>query len=394
MSLLRRSSTLLAAVGHSLRRHADRWLLAGTAFATAAAVWGASVTIERRLFEHVIVLDITQSMNVEDTMLAGKPVSRLTLAKHALRESLTRLPCGSKVGWAVFTEYRSFLLFAPVEVCANLRELRATLDRIDGRMAWTGNSEVAKGLYAGIAIAGQLPARPSVVFVSDGHEAPPINPRHRPRFNGVPGEIAGLVVGVGNLKPMPIPKTGPTGAPLGFWGADEVLQVDPRTAGRGGSVGSEKMVEDPDAPVVALPVPPPGGASVFAARGVPAIAGGRDGHALPPPRGRGRPGPRPDAAGARQARHGPHRHFAIACRRRSGADAVPPPQPVGGSPASTSPPRGPANRRAPRFSKCARASNPSASIISGVGMRKTVSLRSLIPVPPCLQGRPGLNSPG
>ena len=258
MKLLRGSSTPLAAAGHSLRRYADRWLLAGTAFATAAAVWGASVTIERRLFEHVIVLDITQSMNVEDTMLAGKPVSRLALAKHALRESLTRLPCGSKVGWAVFTEYRSFLLFAPVEVCANLRELRATLDRIDGRMAWTGNSEVAKGLYAGIAIASQLPERPSVVFVSDGHEAPPINPRHRPRFNGVPGDIAGLVVGVGNLKPMPIPKTGPTGAPLGFWGADEVMQVDPRTAGRGGSVGSEKMVEDPDAPVVALPVPPPG----------------------------------------------------------------------------------------------------------------------------------------
>jgi mxaL protein len=248
----------LRGIADSVRRHADRWLLAGAALALAAAVWTPMVPIERPLFEHVIVIDITQSMNVQDAVVAGKPQSRLAFAKHALRQSLTHLPCGSKVGWGIFTEYRSFLLFTPVEVCANLGELRATLDRIDGRMAWTGNSEVAKGLYSGITIARQLPDRPSIVFVTDGHEAPPINPRHRPRFDGQAGEVPGLVVGVGGPKPMPIPKTDPTGAPLGFWGADEVMQIDPRSAGRGGSVGSERMVEDPDAPAADLPVPPPG----------------------------------------------------------------------------------------------------------------------------------------
>jgi len=161
-----------------------------------------------------------------------------------LRQSLTELPCGSKVGWAILTEYRSFLFLTPVEVCANLSELRATLAQIDGRMAWSGNSEVAKGLHSAIGIARQLPDKPSLVFVTDGHEAPPLNPRYRPAFDDKPGEVPGLIVGVGDLRPSPIPKTDPQGLPLGFWRADEVMQTDPRSQGRGASVTGEAMVDD------------------------------------------------------------------------------------------------------------------------------------------------------
>ena len=222
----------------------ERWLLAGAALALALGFLRPSLPWQRAVFEQVVVVDITQSMNVKDQRLDGKPVSRLAYAKHALRQSLLALPCGSKLGWAVFTEHRSFLLFAPVEVCGHLDELRATLDAIDNRMAWIGSSEVAKGLYSGLSIARQLPGVPALVFVTDGHEAPPLNPRHRPSFEGKPGEVPGLVVGVGSLRPSPIPKTDPQGRPLGFWAADEVLQSDPRSQGRGGSVSGERLVED------------------------------------------------------------------------------------------------------------------------------------------------------
>ncbi len=200
--------------------------------------------MQRARFEHVIVLDVTQSMNVTDQQLDGKPVSRLGYAKHALHRSLLQLPCGSKVGWAIFTEYRSFLLLAPVEVCANLSELRSTLSNIGTPMAWSGNSEVAKGVHSAIGIARQLPGSPALVFVTDGHEAPPLNPRYRPAFDDRPGEVPGLIVGVGERLPSPIPKTDPHGRPLGFWSADEVLQTDPRSLGRGGSVAGEKMLDD------------------------------------------------------------------------------------------------------------------------------------------------------
>lgn len=232
----------------------DRWLLGVAALALCAVLLRPGWNVDRALFENVVVLDITQSMGVQDQQIGGKPASRLAFVKHLLHQALLDLPCGSKVGWGLFTEYRSYLLFAPVEVCANLTELRSTLDQIDSRMAWAGNSEVAKGLYSAIGIAAQLPAKPSLVFVTDGHEAPPVNPRYRPRFNGQPGDVQGLIVGVGASQPSRIPKVDPLGRPLGFWRADEVLQTDPRSQGRGGSVAGEKMVEDAET-ATATPLP-------------------------------------------------------------------------------------------------------------------------------------------
>ena len=232
----------------SWRNSTDRWLLMLAALALAASLLDPAVVMERPLFDHVIVLDVTQSMNVTDADIDGRPASRLDFVKHALRQSLLQLPCGSKVGWAIFTEYRALLLIAPIDVCANLKELRSTLAQIDSRMAWSGNSEIAKGLHSAIGIAQQLPDKPSLVFVTDGQEAPPLNPRYRPAFDDKPGEVPGLIVGVGDLLPSPIPKSDPEGRPLGFWRADEVAQGDPRSQGRGASVRGEALVEEQSAP--------------------------------------------------------------------------------------------------------------------------------------------------
>ncbi len=221
------------------------WWLAGAAAALVATFLRPTMTLERPRYEHVVVLDVTQSMNVADVEVDGQLLPRLDAAKRRLREAIDELPCGSRLGLGIFTEYRSYLLLAPVEVCANRAEWRATLAMMDGRMAWSGNSEIAKGLHSAFVIAKALPGKPSLVFVTDGHEAPPLNPRFRPRFDDdKPGEVPGMLVGTGSLKPVPIPKLDPRGRPLGTWGADEVLQTDPRSQGRGGSVGGERMADD------------------------------------------------------------------------------------------------------------------------------------------------------
>lgn len=240
MSALDRLRSLVG----SWRPGSERWLLLGATAALAACLLRPGWPVQRDRFDHVILLDITQSMDVQDESLDAKPVSRLGYAKDALRQALLRLPCGSKVGWGVFTGYRSFLLLEPVEVCANLSELRATLAGIDGRMAWAGNSEIAKGLHSGIDVAKRLTGSPSLVFITDGQEAPPLSPRHRPRFDGKPGEVAGMIVGVGGLQPAPIPKRDPSGRPLGFWRADQVAQADVYSGGRDAGVKGERMVED------------------------------------------------------------------------------------------------------------------------------------------------------
>jgi mxaL protein len=236
----------------SWRADRGRWRLLLAALALAATFAQPGIDLPRPLFDHVVVIDITQSMNVLDQSVDGATVSRLAHAKRALRVALDELPCGSKLGWAVFTENRSYLLLTPVEVCANRAELRATLAGIDGRMAWSGGSEVAKAVHSGIVVVKELPGRPSLIFMTDGQEAPPLDPHHRPAFDDKPGEVSGLIVGVGELTPSPIPKFDPSGRPLGTWSADEVTQTDPRSQGRGGSVGGERMVDDaaalPDAP--------------------------------------------------------------------------------------------------------------------------------------------------
>lgn len=191
--------------------------------------------------EAVVVFDITQSMNVADVSLAGKPVSRLALVKAELERLLPLLPCGSRLGWGIFTDHRSFLLLQPIEVCEHRRELVTELRHIEGGMAWDGNSEVAKGLNSGLQMADALEGRPALVFVSDGHEAPPISPNYRPSFSLPRGTVRGLLVGVGGDTPVPIPKLDPSGRSLGVWQAKDVMQVDPRSLGRAGN--RETMVD-------------------------------------------------------------------------------------------------------------------------------------------------------
>ncbi len=188
-----------------------------------------------------MVLDITQSMNVEDAGEPPAPRTRLEHAKQGAVRALGALPCGSEVGLGLFTGHRTLLLLTPVEICEHYSDLVTTVRAVDWRMAWAARSEVAKGLHSALALAGTIGRRTAVVFLTDGHEAPPLHPEHRPRFSGVPGQVRGVVVGVGGAHPVPIPKLDTDGRARGFFGPDEVMQVDAFTLGRSASVSDEPL---------------------------------------------------------------------------------------------------------------------------------------------------------
>lgn len=209
----------------------------------AVALWDPGWMGQRRAHELIAVVDITQSMDAADMPLPGDPtpVSRLARTRQLLGEAMARMPCGSRLGLAVFSEYRSLVLLTPVEVCGHYSELQSTLASLDTRMAWGGNSEVAKGLYGVIATAKTLPSRPAIAFFTDGQEAPPVDPRHRPPWNGQPGDAAGLLVGVGGDAPVPIPRHDPEGRAMGTWGAGDVVQ----RASRGMNPNAPEAAEGP-----------------------------------------------------------------------------------------------------------------------------------------------------
>ncbi|KAG1707812.1 Sel1-repeat-containing protein YbeQ [Nymphon striatum] len=184
------------------------------------------VYLERPSFRYVFVFDISQSMNVMDTEYNGLKRSRLNFAKQVAMESLTNFPCGTEVGFALFSGHRAFLLTEPVETCQNVHDLVNTLKLIDWKTTWKARSEIAKGLYKSIRLMKRIKNDTRVVFFTDGHEAPPVNPDLLPAFSGRKGEIKGVVVGVGGDKLVKIPKIDRSGKQTGFWKADEVVHVD------------------------------------------------------------------------------------------------------------------------------------------------------------------------
>ena len=184
-------------------------------------------SIPRDTYDYIVVFDITQSMDVEDYELAGAPVSRLNFARHAVRRALRELPCGTRVGWGAFAEYRSLLLLSPVEVCENYNDLLLSLDNIDGRMRWANASEVGKGVYWAVRTALEASSKPDVIFISDGHEAPPLDPTSSFSMPAdvQPGQIRGWIVGAGSDTPLPIPRTDEDDRRIGYWNAHDVVQL-------------------------------------------------------------------------------------------------------------------------------------------------------------------------
>ncbi|MCP3023923.1 VWA domain-containing protein [Cupriavidus basilensis] len=199
--------------------------LAVTLVLLVAAVWMPPLTLPRGTFRYMVTFDVTQSMNVEDMGSPEAPVSRLAYARGAMREALKHLPCGSEVGWAVFADYRALPLLTPLEVCANYDALLSSLDRIDSRMAWVNASSITKGLYWTLRMGKSMGDGTRVVFITDGHESPPLRPSEHSLLNVTPGETGGWLFGVGGDTPIPIPKSDPDGNRIGYWRADEVVQL-------------------------------------------------------------------------------------------------------------------------------------------------------------------------
>ncbi|GAB2924558.1 hypothetical protein GCM10027093_75030 [Paraburkholderia jirisanensis] len=226
----------------AMRRHA---LLGAAALLLAAAVWMPPFMQARQVSSYIVTFDITQSMDTEDLTLAGRPVSRLAYAKAAMQQVLQRLPCGSRIGWSVFTGTRSLLLFVPVDVCTHYDALLSSLDGISGQMRWTDSSVIAQGgIYSAVQAASRPDSRAEVVFITDGQEAPPVAPTDTTVRGITQGQAAGWLIGVGGDQPAPIPHTDAQGTRIGYWRADEVVQRAPTGSGGVAGVGGHEELSE------------------------------------------------------------------------------------------------------------------------------------------------------
>ena len=196
------------------------WLRAAALLVLLAGLWLPAVVVSRPICAVTAVLDITLSMNVRDQTLDGVPASRIAMEKRAARALLEELPCGSRFGLAVFVERQPFLLFEPVETCANFSALDQEIAAVDWRMGWDSESHIGETLLASLQMARKLGS--DLVFMTDGQETPPVSWDGAPDFSGVRDSVRGLVVGVGGHAFSPIPRYDTYGREVGVYRAGDV----------------------------------------------------------------------------------------------------------------------------------------------------------------------------
>ena len=181
------------------------------------------INIKQARKSYLFIVDVTQSMNVPDMHLSGKPISRLEYSKYLLKNTVKNLPCGTQVGLGVFFKTTATLLYTPIETCANYHVLWHTIDHIDWRMASQGNSNIRIGL---LSIESMLATNgddiAQVVFMTDGQEAAPLNIFTKVSMTKWQGKQPLLIVGIGNSKPSPIPKLNDKNQVIGYWSNDAI----------------------------------------------------------------------------------------------------------------------------------------------------------------------------
>lgn len=184
-----------------------------------------------KTYHFVFMLDITRSMNVQDySDPDGGAISRLERGKEAMLAVARSLPCGSQIGLGVFTERSPALLYSPIDVCEDYPVLEASIQQLDWRMAWVADSNISQALYNTLDLmSNRVLDGNKLVFFTDGHEAPPVNPRYAPDYSDL--EIledkpedwwSGLIVGVGQHSKSKIPKFDEDGVQIGFYTAEDV----------------------------------------------------------------------------------------------------------------------------------------------------------------------------
>ncbi len=187
-------------------------------------LFAPQAVLPARVADWFIVVDITQSMNVRDYSLGGKNISRLEFAKTAIRESLRDLPCGSRISLGLFTERDTLPVTRPLEVCSHYAALDQIVARMDWRMAWAADSFIAHGLYSAIEQSARLGAETRLMFITDGNQAPPADPRYMPVFSGKPGAVRGAILGSGKPTLSAIPKLDAHDEIGGYWTQEEAQQ--------------------------------------------------------------------------------------------------------------------------------------------------------------------------
>ncbi len=204
-------------------------MLAAAFLLILLALFHPTIPLKRDIYTYLLVVDITQSMNAEDMVIDGHKTSRIDYTRHLIHDSIASMPCGTRVGVALFAGVVVSTLFHPIEVCSSFDAIHGTVERLEWREAWHGNSRLGFGLLSASAALKALPEPAQVVFFTDGEEAPRLHAFNKADLSNWQGGKGWLLVGIGGNQPTPIPKMDENNKVIGYW-SNNTYQLEPGIA--------------------------------------------------------------------------------------------------------------------------------------------------------------------
>ena len=187
------------------------------------------LTMKKDISNYIFVVDITQSMLTIDAEINGEKVSRLNYAKDTLHKVLEQLPCKTKVSIGMFAGVSVAATYTPIEICENFSAVNETVERLDWRSVWAGNSRLRASMINLARLIRSFPEAAQVVYFTDGEEAPKLHAFNTENLNQFQGANNWLFVGIGSDEGTPIPKYDNKNQLIGYW-SNESFALQPGVA--------------------------------------------------------------------------------------------------------------------------------------------------------------------
>ncbi|NOT15598.1 MAG: VWA domain-containing protein [Methylotenera sp.] len=211
------------------QQHRDTALLSGALLLLLIALCKPTIPIKHNIYTYLLIADISQSMNALDMPINGKLVTRIAHTQKLLRETVSSLDCGTKVSIGLFAGNSVAALYNPIEVCENFAAIQDTIDHLDWRTAWSGNSRVRESMFVISKVIRSFPEPAQVVLFTDGEEAPKLHAFNTKDLSNFQGADDWLFVGVGSEKGVAIPKLSDKNQLIGYW-SNESFAMQPGIA--------------------------------------------------------------------------------------------------------------------------------------------------------------------
>lgn len=212
-----------------LRHRRDSAFLLLALLCIILALLKPTLPLKHNIYSYILVADISQSMNVIDMQLNSKPVSRMAYTQKMMHDVISSLPCGTNVSIGLFAGVSIAALYTPIEVCNNFEALQDTVDHLDWRTAWSGNTRIRESLFSLARVIRTFPESAQVVYFTDGEEAPKLHVFNTKNLEGFQGANGWLFVGIGDSKGTAIPKYDEKNQLIGFW-SNESFALQPGIA--------------------------------------------------------------------------------------------------------------------------------------------------------------------